>query len=106
MRNPTEARGAVVTTSANASAVAGPVTSGRVAAVPVAARVAVVEDGPPDAATVLDRLRDAFPHWAFLHDAGRWTACRGRGESGVTLVKGDPVALRMAVSEAERYRPC
>lgn len=62
-----------------------------------------VEEHPPDAATILHRLRTAFPHWGFVHDPHTctWTALRGPAKGGVTIVKRDPVALRTAVTEAQ-----
>lgn len=65
-----------------------------------------IQERPADPATVLHRLRTAFPHHAFLHDphAGTWTALRGPAAGGLTIVKSDPAALRIALTEAEGRR--
>lgn len=98
MRTPNEHRTPVVT------AVADSARSGGVGE--HAAAVVTVENRLLDPATVLHRLRTAFPHYAFLHDphTGTWTALRGRAVGGVTIVKRDPLALRIAVTEAEDRR--
>lgn len=69
---------------------------------PVAAPA--VHEHPPDPASILHRLRTAFPAWGFLHDRGRWIACRGRESDGITIFKSDPVALQLEVSETGRDR--
>jgi hypothetical protein len=57
---------------------------------------------PPDPETILQRLREAFPSWAFVHDprTGGWTALRGDKRTGVTIQRQDPLALRLAVEES------
>ncbi|MFI0447996.1 hypothetical protein [Actinomadura sp. 6N118] len=64
-----------------------------------------VEERPPDAVTILHRLRARFgPYgWAFLHDPGtsRWTAL---GPRGAEISRRDPTSLHAAV-EAAQTRP-
>lgn len=58
-----------------------------------------VEERPPDSATILARLRTAYPLWGFVDGPRtRWTAVCGP----VTIQRADPVALRLAVKETMR----
>lgn len=60
-----------------------------------------VQERPPDPDTLLNRFRQRWPQWGFLHNPakGEWTALRGTEAHGVTIVRTDPVTLWSAVLE-------
>jgi hypothetical protein len=74
-----------------------PATSSGEAAVPAPEPSLTVEDRPPDAATILARLRLQHPRWAILHQtcSGAWVAVRGKTQ---TVRADDPITLADSIA--------